>query len=120
MSLMTFTVIAAEPKLLGDRYVIDVRTHEEWQADHVEGAELVPVNEIASRIEGIIADKKAPIALYCGSGRRAENALKLLQEKGYSNVVNYGGLEEAKQKVEASKQSPNPEVTPVKEQVKPL
>ena len=106
---VSLSAAAAEPKLLGDRHVIDVRTEEEWQAGHVEGAELVPVDKVAERIEGLIANKNAPIALYCRSGRRAEQALQILKGKGYTNVVNYGGLEEAKAKVEASKlQSPQP------------
>ena len=58
------------------------------------------MDKIAERIEGLIPNKNAPIALYCRSGRRAESALRTLQEKGYTNVVNYGGHEEAKLKVE--------------------
>jgi rhodanese-related sulfurtransferase len=113
LGVASFSAQAAEPKLLGDRHVIDVRTEEEWQAGHIEGAELVPVDKVAERIEGLISNKSAPIALYCRSGRRAEQALQILKDKGYTNVVNYGGLEEAKAKVEASKQSsPKPAPKP--------
>lgn len=113
LGVASLSAQGAEPKLLGDRHVIDVRTEEEWQAGHIEGAELVPVDKVAERIEGLIANKNAPIALYCRSGRRAEQALQILKDKGYTDVVNYGGLEDAKAKVEASKQqSPKPAAQP--------
>lgn len=81
------------------RYVIDVRTEAEWQAGHIEGAILIPYDQIKARIGTVTQDKSAPIALYCRSGRRSGIALQALKELGYVNVENLGSLQEARQKL---------------------
>ena len=43
-------------------------------------------------------DKDAPVYLYCRSGRRSGIAMDALQEAGYRNAVNIGGLQEAGRK----------------------
>lgn len=87
---------------VGDHYVIDVRTVEEWNAGHIEGAALVPYESIGAKIAGLVPDKDAPIALYCRSGRRSGIALDALRKLGYTNVVNYGGFAQAQRLVGAS------------------
>ena len=42
------------------------------------------------------ADKDAPIYLYCRSGRRSGIALEALQQAGFTNVLNLGGFEDAR------------------------
>jgi len=96
---------AAEPaavqiaKPINGKYVIDVRTQREWETGHIDGAILIPYDRIKEKIADYVSDKKAPIALYCRSGRRAALALDALKEIGYENVENYGGYEEAKEKL---------------------
>ena len=73
---------------------IDVRSAEEFNAGHLQGAVNIPHDKI---IEGVIAigsNKDAPINLYCRSGRRAEAALTELKNAGYTNVTNHGGYED--------------------------
>ena len=73
---------------------IDVRTPEEFNEGHLQGAVNVPHDQIASQIARISPDKKAPVNLYCRSGRRAEAALEELKKLGYTNVTNPGGYQD--------------------------
>lgn len=71
--------------------VVDVRTPQEFESGHYTNAVNIPLDQISSRPEEFgPADRK--IVLYCRSGRRSQEALKTLQSKGYSNVLNAGGL----------------------------
>lgn len=72
---------------------IDVRTVEEFQTGHLDGALNIPHTEIADRIAATVTDLEQPIHLYCRSGVRAGLALEILMEMGYQNVVNEGGYE---------------------------
>ena len=73
---------------------IDVRTPEEFNEGHLQGAVNVPHDQIASQIARISPDKNAPVNLYCRSGRRAEVALQELKKLGYTNVTNHGGYQD--------------------------
>lgn len=79
--------------------IIDVRTTPEWEQGHLEGAIHIPLDIIASEIENKVKDKNTPIALYCRSGRRSGIATSQLRELGYKNVENYGGYNQASQKL---------------------
>ena len=67
---------------------------EEFNEGHLQGAVNVPHDQIASQIARISPDKKAPVNLYCRSGRRAEAALEELKKLGYTNVTNHGGYQD--------------------------
>ncbi len=106
LGLMAGAVSAAELEPVGGRYIVDVRTAEEWNAGHIDGAVLIPHEQVGDRIGSVIADKGAPIAVYCRTGRRSGIAMETLQKLGYTDVVNYGGLEQARQTVAASRECP--------------
>lgn len=76
--------------------LLDVRTQEEWDEGHIEGAVLIPIDELPDRmgeIEGAAAgDKSKPIVVYCRSGGRAGRAKQSLLDAGYENVTNLGGV----------------------------
>lgn len=72
---------------------IDVRTEQEYNAGHLKGAVLIPHQQIAQKIATVVKDKRQPIKLYCRSGRRAEIALRTLEQLGYTNVQNRGSFE---------------------------
>ena len=42
--------------------------------------------------ENMIPDKDSKVIVYCSSGRRAALAQETLERKGYTNVINAGGL----------------------------
>jgi len=71
---------------------IDVRTVEEFQAGHIEGAKLIPVQVLADHLAEIPKDKQ--VYVYCHSGKRSANAATLLASKGFKNIENIvGGIE---------------------------
>ena len=99
----TFVSLAAACLLTGTLWAgevhwVDVRTAGEFGAGHVAGAVNIPYEEIVERIGEVTSDRDAPIYLYCRSGRRSGIALEALQEAGYRNAVNIGGLPEAGRK----------------------
>lgn len=72
--------------------LIDVRSNEEFQRGHAEHSINIPYAQIKSAIAKYETDKSQPIVLYCNSGRRAEVARQDLQDLGYTQVINGGGL----------------------------
>ena len=77
---------------------IDVRSAEEFAAGHVQGAVNIPYTEIDVRIGEVTEDKDALVYVYCRSGRRSGIAQSTLEQAGYTNVVNQGGLQDALKK----------------------
>ena len=75
-----------------DYIILDVRTEEEFAEGHIEGAILIPDDEITEKAESILTDKDQQILVYCRSGRRSKNAASLLVELGYTNVKEFGGI----------------------------
>jgi phage shock protein E len=75
--------------------IIDVRTVQEWDNGHVEGAVLVPYDQIGERIGSVVKDKSKKIYLYCRTGHRAKIAKEALEKLGYKDIINLGSLEDA-------------------------
>ncbi len=72
--------------------VLDVRTQEEYDQGHIPGALLIPDNQIATQAETNLPEKDALILVYCRSGRRSQLAANSLLEMGYTNVYDFGGI----------------------------
>ena len=93
-------ITPAEAKALmdgGEGYVIlDVRTPEEFAAGHIAGAILIPDYEIREKAESILTDKDQLILVYCRSGRRSKNAASELATLGYTNIKEFGGINDWK------------------------
>jgi rhodanese-related sulfurtransferase len=70
---------------------LDVRTPGEFAEGHIEGAQLIDFqsgnfeNEISS------LDKNATYAVYCRSGNRSGQAVKVMHDAGFHNVYNLNG-----------------------------
>ncbi len=75
---------------------IDVRSLDEYNEDHISNTEHIPHTEIAAQISGLNLDKSTPIKLFCRSGVRAGIAQTALQDLGYTNVENVGGIADAR------------------------
>lgn len=77
----------------GDTVVLDVRTQEEFEDGHIQGALLLPYDTItAETAEELLSDKTKTILVYCRTGRRSEIAAKALIELGYTSVYDFGGI----------------------------
>ena len=73
--------------------VIDVRTMDEWNSGHLESAINIEWQNITSIQSNI--PKNEEIYLYCRSGNRSGKATSILQNLGYKNVTNIGGIQSA-------------------------
>ena len=76
--------------------ILDVRTPEEFAAGHIAGAILIPDYEIGEKAESILPDKDQLILVYCRSGRRSKNAASELATLGYTNIKEFGGINDWK------------------------
>ena len=65
---------------------LDVRSHEEWADGHLRGATHVPVDDVADSVAEHLADKSAPVLIYCRSGGRATHAAEVMLSQGYTDV----------------------------------
>ncbi len=75
----------------GEGVLLDVRTAEEFNAGHITGAKLHSLQQIeAGEMPSVSKDKK--VYVYCRSGNRSAQAKGLLNDAGYSNVVDLGGV----------------------------
>lgn len=71
--------------------VLDVRTEQEWNAGHIEGAVHVHGGLLQDRVEEIPRDR--PVAVICGSGYRGSIAASFLEREGFEAVSNViGGM----------------------------
>jgi len=100
-------ITAEEAKYIMDNeeeYVIlDVRTEEEFVEGHIPGAVLIPDYEIKDRAEMEMPDKEQTILVYCRSGNRSKNASALLAEMGYTDVREFGGINDWLYEIEKDK-----------------
>ena len=75
----------------GGYRLIDVREKEEYREGHLPGSVSVPRGFLDMRIEEVVADKDAPVILYCAGGTRSLLAGRTMRELGYTNVVSMSG-----------------------------
>ena len=75
-----------------DEIVLDVRTPEEYADAHIPGAINVPNEEIGTEPIAALPDKDQLILVYCRSGNRSKQAAEKLVEQGYTNIVEFGGI----------------------------
>lgn len=71
--------------------LLDVRTPEEWAEGHIEGAILIPLDELPNRAAAELP-QDAEIVVYCRSGNRSAQAAAYLVDAGYTNVSDLGGI----------------------------
>lgn len=78
--------------------VIDVRTEEEFDEEHLEGATNIPLGMIL-RGENPSCDFDTAIMVHCASGARSERAKQILLERGFTDVTNTCTLEETRKHI---------------------
>jgi sulfur-carrier protein adenylyltransferase/sulfurtransferase len=69
--------------------LIDVREPFEYEIARIDGAKLIPLGEIADRMDEL--QREQAIVVHCHSGKRSAQAVRLLQQRGFSNVYNLEG-----------------------------
>lgn len=78
----------------GGVIILDVRTQEEYNEAHIPGAILAPNESISEEASAILPDKDAPVLVYCRSGRRSAEASEKLAALGYTQVFDFGGIQD--------------------------
>ena len=72
--------------------MIDVREEHEYEEFNI-GATLIPLGEIADRLDEIEHLKNEEIIIHCRSGARSGRAQQYLESEGFTNVRNLiGGM----------------------------
>ena len=61
--------------------ILDVRTRSEFNAGHVKGALLVPLDELRQHLSRIPRNK--PVITCCASGMRSASAAGILRDHGF-------------------------------------
>ena len=69
--------------------IIDIREKGEYAEGHLKGVPNIPLSELRERVNEIPKDRT--VYLQCRSGQRSYNGCLLLQNLGYTNVVNVTG-----------------------------
>ena len=70
-------------------FVLDVREVDEWNQLHVPGATLIPLGELASRVNEVPRDQK--VVVMCRSGNRSQEGRDILKAAGFENVTSMAG-----------------------------
>ena len=80
--------LAKDPTIV----LVDVRTPAEYAEKRISNSLLIPVDDIEKLAPGKLPKKDAAIFVYCRSGRRSQAAAQKLLQMGYTNVVDFGGI----------------------------
>lgn len=77
----------------GKYIVVDVRKAEEFAAGHIKGAGNIDYynDDFETLFEEKYTDKNQGYILYCRSGMRSQYSAEILEELGYTNLVNMTG-----------------------------
>ncbi len=76
-----------------DLLVLDVRTIEEFNTNHLYNATLIPLVELAGRLGELVAYNDTEIIVYCRSGSRSLEASNTLVANNFSKIFNMlGGI----------------------------
>ena len=68
--------------------IIDVRSPQEFEEGHVDGAINIPDYEIRKNAENFLKNKDEIIVLYCSTGQRSKKVQEQLIKMGYKYVHN--------------------------------
>ena len=73
--------------------ILDVREQHEYDSGHIPGAVLLPVGAITKdTASSVIVDLDTVVLVYCRSGNRSKTASQALADLGYTNVYEFGGI----------------------------
>ena len=82
----------------GENYIIlDVRRADEFASGHIPGAVNLAnevIGEDDAAVEAVLPDRDQLILVYCRSGNRSKQASQKLADMGYTNVVEFGGIQD--------------------------
>ena len=87
LSVSEFSSKVAEAGII----TLDVRTPGEFNEGHIEGAQLIDFQSGNFESEIATLDKSKTYAVYCRSGSRSGQAVKIMSDAGFTNLYNLDG-----------------------------
>ena len=70
-------------------FILDVREQSEWDEFHIPGATLIPLGQLASRVDELPEDQE--IVVVCRSGNRSQEGRDILLDAGFDKVTSMAG-----------------------------
>ncbi len=79
----------------GTLVLLDCRTKGEWTTARIQGATLIPLDELSQRLPEIesLAEDGAAIAVHCHHGSRSMKAALFLRQHGIQAMSMAGGID---------------------------
>lgn len=71
--------------------LLDVRNAEEFASGHMVNARHIELSQLGSTIDSLKKYREKPVVVYCESGQRSAQAVKLLMGQGFTQVFNLAG-----------------------------
>ena len=90
--VIKITLDEAKTLMQNGAVLVDVRTEEEYEKSHLDGAINISYLGIQILAKELIPDKTTPVIVYCATGKRSQQAKMCLDYLGYENVYYLGGV----------------------------
>ena len=83
----------AWPMIENGALLIDVRSKQEFDQGHLDGAININWDNTEALITAIGSDKQRQVVFYCRTGNRVGKSIVVLKSRGYTNIFNATGLD---------------------------
>ncbi len=93
---LKFAYNTKSAKLAMQTVWVDVRSQGEYDKSHINGDIHIPHKKIVEQFTKLYPNKNTEVHLYCYSGGRAGKSKTALEKAGYKNVINAGGIKDAR------------------------
>ena len=87
-------------------FFLDVRTQAEWDSFHIPNTTLIPLDQLAARVNEVPQERE--VVVVCRSGNRSKTGRDLLKQAGYDQVTSMSGGVNAWQAAGFPVEAPNP------------
>lgn len=85
------TIEELNNKIAQGAILLDVRSNQEYNEGHLQGAINIPDYELRNRVQREIPKKNQLVVIYCQHGGRSRNAYNMMKNMGYTNICNLSG-----------------------------
>ena len=90
--MQTYDCNFIQEKMSEGGQIIDVRSPIEFNGGALDGAVNIPISSVQTSVDAI--DNSKPVLLYCRTGARSEMVKQYLEQLGFNQVHNIGGLQQ--------------------------
>lgn len=85
------TIEELNNKIAQGAILLDVRSNQEYNEGHLQGAINIPDYELRNRVQREIPKKNQLVVIYCQYGGRSRNAYNMMKNMEYTNICNLSG-----------------------------